>query len=107
MSHFAHFLSRPFIEEPTFEPDSISSVSTAAAALCSWCLNIIKLCGARCDVESKQLELAKANTALASSQQKLSVITAKINVSISTVYSHRRKNIDKNVHFKYCFVFSN
>ncbi|CAL8284422.1 unnamed protein product [Lota lota] len=71
--------AQPFIDEPTFEPDSISSLSTAAAALCSWCLNIMKLCGARCDVESKKLELAKASTALASSQQKLSVITAKIN----------------------------
>ncbi|KAK0146252.1 Dynein heavy chain 17, axonemal [Merluccius polli] len=50
-----------------------------AAALCSWCLNIMKLYGARFDVQSKKLALAQANTAQASSQRKLSAITAKIN----------------------------
>lgn len=57
------------------------SKSTAAAGLCSWCLNIVRFYEVYCEVEPKRLALAEANAELAEAQEKLARIKKKIAVS--------------------------
>lgn len=74
-------LSRPYQSDPSFDPEFIMSKSTAAAGLCSWCLNIVRFYEVYCDVEPKRQALEEANTELAEAQEKLSRIKNKIAVS--------------------------
>lgn len=75
---------RRYQTDPTFDPDFIMSKSTAAAGLCSWCLNIVRFYNVYCEVEPKRLALEEANAELAEAQEKLSLIKKKIAVSLSS-----------------------
>lgn len=57
------------------------SKSTAAAGLCSWCLNIVRFYEVYCDVAPKRQALEEANQELAEAQAKLTMIKNKIAVS--------------------------
>lgn len=65
---------RRYQTDPTFDPEFIMSKSTAAAGLCSWCLNIVRFYKVYCEVEPKRLALEEANAELAEAQDKLSRI---------------------------------
>ncbi|XP_062977556.1 dynein axonemal heavy chain 17 [Elgaria multicarinata webbii] len=69
---------KPFQNDPTFDPDFIQSKSTAAAGLCSWCLNIVRFYEVYCDVAPKRQALEEANNELAEAQAKLQLIKNKI-----------------------------
>lgn len=73
--------SRPYQGNPTFDPEFIRSKSTAAAGLCSWCINIVRFYEVYCDVAPKRRALEEANAELAEAQEKLSRIKSKIAVS--------------------------
>lgn len=73
--------SRPYQGNPTFDPEFIRSKSTAAAGLCSWCINIVRFYEVYCDVAPKRQALEEANAELAEAQEKLSRIKNKIAVS--------------------------
>lgn len=87
-AHRAHAgtcsLSRPYQGNPTFDPDFIRSKSTAAAGLCSWCINIVRFYEVYCDVAPKRQALEEANAELAEAQEKLSQIKNRIAVSAHT-----------------------
>lgn len=74
-------LPRPYQGNPTFDPEFIRSKSTAAAGLCSWCINIVRFYEVYCDVAPKRQALEEANAELAEAQEKLSRIKNKIAVS--------------------------
>ena len=48
--------------------------------LCSWAINIVKFYEVYCDVEPKRKALEQANSDLATAQEKLAKIKAKIKV---------------------------
>uniref|UniRef100_A0A8B9HQL2 Dynein, axonemal, heavy chain 11 n=1 Tax=Astyanax mexicanus TaxID=7994 RepID=A0A8B9HQL2_ASTMX len=70
---------QPYLQDPEFKPELVAAKSNAAAGLCSWVINIVKFYEVYCEVEPKRQALNKANAELASAQEKLSVIKAKIN----------------------------
>ena len=74
-------LPRSYQGNPTFDPEFIRSKSTAAAGLCSWCINIVRFYEVYCDVAPKRQALEEANAELAEAQEKLSRIKNKIAVS--------------------------
>ena len=69
---------RPYLDDPDFRPEFISSKSLAAGGLCAWVINIIKFFEVFCDVEPKRMALQAANAELAAAEDKLSKIKAKI-----------------------------
>ncbi|XP_040845777.1 dynein heavy chain 17, axonemal isoform X2 [Ochotona curzoniae] len=69
---------KPYQGNPTFDPEFIRSKSTAAAGLCSWCINIVRFYEVYCDVAPKRQALGEANAELAEAQEKLSRIKNKI-----------------------------
>ncbi|NWI70492.1 DYH17 protein, partial [Todus mexicanus] len=69
---------QPYQSDPSFDPEFIMSKSTAAAGLCSWCLNIVRFYEVYCEVEPKRLALEEANAELAEAQEKLTRIKDKI-----------------------------
>ncbi|XP_028375908.1 LOW QUALITY PROTEIN: dynein heavy chain 17, axonemal [Phyllostomus discolor] len=69
---------KPYQGNPTFDPEFIRSKSTAAAGLCSWCINIVRFYEVYCDVAPKRQALEEANAELAEAQDKLSRIKNKI-----------------------------
>ncbi|XP_040542548.1 dynein axonemal heavy chain 17 isoform X5 [Gallus gallus] len=80
--------------DPTFDPEFIMSKSTAAAGLCSWCLNIVRFYKVYCEVEPKRLALEEANAELAEAQDKLSRIKKKIadlNANLATLTAQFEK----------------
>ncbi|XP_012590033.1 PREDICTED: dynein heavy chain 17, axonemal, partial [Condylura cristata] len=80
----------PYQGNPTFDPEFIRSKSTAAAGLCSWCLNIVRFYEVYCDVAPKRQALDEANAELAEAQDKLSRIKNKIaelNANLSNLTS--------------------
>ncbi|XP_007535628.1 dynein axonemal heavy chain 17 [Erinaceus europaeus] len=81
---------KPYQGNPTFDPEFIRSKSTAAAGLCSWCINIVRFYEVYCDVAPKRLALEEANAELAEAQEKLSRIKNKIaelNANLSNLTS--------------------
>ncbi|XP_032899964.1 dynein heavy chain 9, axonemal isoform X2 [Amblyraja radiata] len=70
---------QPYMLDPEFNQEFISSKSLAAAGLCSWVVNIVKFYEVYCDVEPKRKALTKANAELAAAQEKLTIIKTKIN----------------------------
>ncbi|KAM6111100.1 LOW QUALITY PROTEIN: dynein axonemal heavy chain 17 [Pterocles gutturalis] len=68
----------PYQRDREFNPDFIQSKSTAAAGLCSWCLNIVRFYEVYCEVEPKRRALEEANAELAEAQEKLSRIKKKV-----------------------------
>ena len=79
----SHALLSP--QDPEFQPDLVTSKSLAAAGLCSWVINIVRFYEVFCEVEPKRQALSKANSELATAQEKLGAIKAKINVSVHLV----------------------
>ncbi|XP_054988433.1 dynein axonemal heavy chain 17 [Sorex araneus] len=69
---------KPYQGNPTFDPEFIRSKSTAAAGLCSWCINIVRFYEVYCDVAPKRQALEEANAELAEAQDKLTRIKNKI-----------------------------
>ncbi|XP_036766314.2 dynein axonemal heavy chain 17 [Manis pentadactyla] len=81
---------KPYQGNPTFDPDFIRSKSTAAAGLCSWCINIVRFYEVYCDVAPKRQALEEANAELAEAQEKLSQIKnriAELNANLSNLTS--------------------
>lgn len=72
---------QPYLQDPEFNPEFISSKSLAASGLCSWVVNIVKFYEVYCEVEPKRQALSKANAELAAAEEKLATIKAKIAVS--------------------------
>ncbi|NXP52612.1 DYH17 protein, partial [Heliornis fulica] len=69
---------QPYRSDPSFDPEFIMSKSTAAAGLCSWCLNIVHYHEVFCEVEPKRRALDEANAKLAEAQGKLSRVKKKV-----------------------------
>lgn len=69
---------QPYLQDPEFNPEFISSKSLAASGLCSWVINIVKFYEVYCEVEPKRQALSKANAELAAAEEKLATIKAKI-----------------------------
>lgn len=74
--------SRPYRKDPSFNPEFIKSKSTAAAGLCSWCLNMVRFYEVHCIVKPKRQAVADADAELAEAQHRLSKIKSKIAVSV-------------------------
>lgn len=72
---------QPYLQDPEFNPEFVTSKSYAAAGLCSWVINIVRFYNVYCDVEPKRQALSKANAELAAAQEKLASLKAKIAVS--------------------------
>ncbi|XP_063266171.1 dynein axonemal heavy chain 17 [Prinia subflava] len=68
----------PYRKDPGFDPEFIKSKSTAAAGLCSWCLNMVRFYEVHCTVKPKRQAVAEADAELAEAQQRLSRIKNKI-----------------------------
>ncbi|NWR75951.1 DYH9 protein, partial [Centropus unirufus] len=69
---------QPYLQDPKFKPEYVTTKSYAAAGLCSWVVNIVRFHEVYCDVEPKRQALSKANAELAAAQDKLASIKAKI-----------------------------
>ncbi|KAM6403695.1 dynein axonemal heavy chain 17 [Rhynochetos jubatus] len=69
---------RPYRSDPGFDPESIVSQSTAAAGLCSWCLNIVRFHEVFCEVEPRRQALEAANAKLAEAQERLTRVKTKV-----------------------------
>lgn len=80
--HGVSSCSRPYRNDPAFNPEFIKSKSTAAAGLCSWCLNMVRFYEVHCTVKPKRQAVADADAELAEAQAKLSRIKSKIVVSV-------------------------
>ncbi|XP_065591372.1 dynein axonemal heavy chain 17 isoform X1 [Cyrtonyx montezumae] len=86
--------------DPTFDPEFIMSKSTAAAGLCSWCLNIVRFYNVYCEVEPKRRALEEANAELAEAQDKLSRIKKKIavlNTNLATLTARFEKATSEKI----------
>uniref|UniRef100_A0A674H6Q3 Dynein axonemal heavy chain 17 n=1 Tax=Taeniopygia guttata TaxID=59729 RepID=A0A674H6Q3_TAEGU len=68
----------PYRNDPAFNPEFIKSKSTAAAGLCSWCLNMVRFYEVHCTVKPKRQAVADADAELAEAQARLSRIKSKI-----------------------------
>ncbi|XP_042635783.1 dynein axonemal heavy chain 17 [Catharus ustulatus] len=68
----------PYRKDPSFNPEFIKSKSTAAAGLCSWCLNMVRFYEVHCTVKPKRQAVADADAELAEAQHRLSKIKSKI-----------------------------
>ncbi|NXP60283.1 DYH17 protein, partial [Chloropsis cyanopogon] len=68
----------PYRNDPSFNPEFIKSKSTAAAGLCSWCLNMVRFYEVHCTVKPKRQAVADADAELAEAQARLSRIKNKI-----------------------------
>lgn len=73
---------QPYLQDPKFKPEFVTTKSYAAAGLCSWVVNIVRFHEVYCEVEPKRQALSKANAELAAAQDKLASIKAKIAVSL-------------------------
>uniref|UniRef100_A0A8C3LGS3 Dynein axonemal heavy chain 9 n=1 Tax=Chrysolophus pictus TaxID=9089 RepID=A0A8C3LGS3_CHRPC len=69
---------QPYLEDPKFKPEFVTTKSYAAAGLCSWVVNIVRFHEVYCDVEPKRQALSRANAELAAAQDRLASIKAKI-----------------------------
>ncbi|NXJ94967.1 DYH17 protein, partial [Corythaixoides concolor] len=69
---------QPYQSDPSFHPEFVVSKSTAAAGLCSWCLNIVRFYEVFCQVEPKRRALEDANAELAEAQEKLRRVKHKV-----------------------------
>ncbi len=67
-----------YIKDPIFVPDLVKAQSSAAAGLCSWCINILKYYEVYCDVTPKKIALHKANIELQQAEHKLSLVEKKV-----------------------------
>lgn len=67
-----------YVKDPIFVPDIVRTQSSAAAGLCSWCLNILKYYEVYCDVVPKKHALHKANNELLAAEHKLALVEKKV-----------------------------
>jgi dynein heavy chain, axonemal len=67
-----------YIKDPLFVPELVKSQSSAAAGLCSWCINILIYYGVYCEVAPKRAALAKANAELQAAKEKLAAVEKKV-----------------------------
>uniref|UniRef100_A0A8C5X999 Dynein axonemal heavy chain 17 n=2 Tax=Malurus TaxID=55806 RepID=A0A8C5X999_9PASS len=84
----------PYRTDPNFDPEFIKSKSTAAAGLCSWCLNMVRFYEVHCIVKPKRQAVADADAELAEAQQRLSRIKNKIatlNANLATLTAQFEK----------------
>ncbi|NXS34473.1 DYH17 protein, partial [Pomatostomus ruficeps] len=84
----------PYRSDPGFNPEFIKSKSTAAAGLCSWCLNMVRFYEVHCTVKPKRQAVADADAELAEAQQRLSRIKSKIatlNANLATLTAQFEK----------------
>uniref|UniRef100_A0A669PYI5 Dynein axonemal heavy chain 9 n=1 Tax=Phasianus colchicus TaxID=9054 RepID=A0A669PYI5_PHACC len=65
---------QPYLEDPMFKPEFVTTKSYAAAGLCSWVVNIVRFHEVYCDVEPKRQALSRANAELAAAQDRLASI---------------------------------
>uniref|UniRef100_A0A8C4UZ95 Dynein axonemal heavy chain 17 n=1 Tax=Falco tinnunculus TaxID=100819 RepID=A0A8C4UZ95_FALTI len=65
---------QPYLQDPKFKPEFVTTKSYAAAGLCSWVVNIVRFHEVYCEVEPKRQALSKANAELAAAQDKLASI---------------------------------
>uniref|UniRef100_A0A803YDF7 Dynein axonemal heavy chain 9 n=1 Tax=Meleagris gallopavo TaxID=9103 RepID=A0A803YDF7_MELGA len=65
---------QPYLEDPEFNPEFVTTKSYAAAGLCSWVVNIVRFHEVYCDVEPKRQALSRANAELAAAQDRLASI---------------------------------
>uniref|UniRef100_A0A8C3LJW7 Dynein axonemal heavy chain 9 n=1 Tax=Chrysolophus pictus TaxID=9089 RepID=A0A8C3LJW7_CHRPC len=65
---------QPYLEDPKFKPEFVTTKSYAAAGLCSWVVNIVRFHEVYCDVEPKRQALSRANAELAAAQDRLASI---------------------------------
>uniref|UniRef100_A0A8D0H5U7 Dynein axonemal heavy chain 17 n=1 Tax=Sphenodon punctatus TaxID=8508 RepID=A0A8D0H5U7_SPHPU len=85
---------KPYMADPNFDPEFIMSKSTAAAGLCSWCVNIVRFYEVYCNVAPKRQALEEANAELAEAQAKLTMIKNKIadlNANLATLTAEFEK----------------
>ncbi|NXE96762.1 DYH17 protein, partial [Menura novaehollandiae] len=85
---------QPYRSDPGFNPEFIKSKSTAAAGLCSWCLNMVRFYEVHCEVKPKRQAVADADAELAEAQQRLSRIKSKIatlNANLATLTAQFEK----------------
>ncbi|NXK90148.1 DYH17 protein, partial [Formicarius rufipectus] len=85
---------QPYRTDPKFDPEFIKSKSTAAAGLCSWCLNMVRYYEVHCEVKPKRQAVADADAELAEAQQRLSRIKSKIvtlNANLATLTAQFEK----------------
>ncbi|NXG18699.1 DYH17 protein, partial [Grallaria varia] len=85
---------QPYRSDPGFDPEFIKSKSTAAAGLCSWCLNMVRYYEVHCEVKPKRQAVADADAELAEAQQRLSGIKKKIvtlNANLETLTAQFEK----------------
>ncbi|NWI40584.1 DYH17 protein, partial [Picathartes gymnocephalus] len=84
----------PYRSDPGFNPEFIKSKSTAAAGLCSWCLNMVRFYEVHCTVKPKRQAVADADAELAEAQQRLSRIKSRIatlNANLATLTAQFEK----------------
>ncbi|XP_016158228.1 PREDICTED: dynein heavy chain 17, axonemal isoform X1 [Ficedula albicollis] len=84
----------PYRKDPSFNPEFIKSKSTAAAGLCSWCLNMVRFYEVHCTVKPKRQAVADADAELAEAQHRLSKIKSKIavlNANLATLTAQFEK----------------
>uniref|UniRef100_A0A674HTA8 Dynein axonemal heavy chain 17 n=1 Tax=Taeniopygia guttata TaxID=59729 RepID=A0A674HTA8_TAEGU len=83
----------PYRNDPAFNPEFIKSKSTAAAGLCSWCLNMVRFYEVHCTVKPKRQAVADADAELAEAQARLSRIKSKIalNENLATLTAQFEK----------------
>jgi dynein heavy chain len=67
-----------YLKDPVFIPELVKTQSSAAAGLCSWCINILKYYEVYCDVAPKRAALSKANAELQSAKDKLAAVIKKV-----------------------------
>ncbi|XP_071672845.1 dynein axonemal heavy chain 9-like isoform X12 [Patagioenas fasciata] len=69
---------QPYLQDPKFKPEFVTTKSLAAAGLCSWVVNMVRFHAVFCEVQPKRQALSRANAELAAAQDKLASIKAKI-----------------------------
>ena len=76
---------QPYLNNPEFDPEFVSSKSSAAAGLCSWVINIISFFEVYCNVEPKRRALESANAELAAAREKEAAIKVKVRALEATL----------------------
>ncbi|KAJ8875197.1 hypothetical protein PR048_023092 [Dryococelus australis] len=71
---------QPYLDNPNFEKSKIEKLSSAAAGLCEWIINVVKYNKIWVDTEPKMKALEKATDTLNSAQAKLKILGNKIRI---------------------------
>ncbi|UYV64229.1 DNAH9 [Cordylochernes scorpioides] len=71
---------QPYLVNPEFKPEFITSKSQAAAGLCSWVINIVQFYRVYCEVAPKRRALEAANAELKAATDRLNFLKEKLAV---------------------------